>query len=71
MGAESDWDLLILVNDPIDRQLKHDLTDCLYEVELETDQVISSIIRSRKQWNSPQYSVLPFKKNVDAEGIIL
>ena len=41
----------------------------LFEIELDTDQVLSSIIRSREEWNSPKYSVVPLHRNVEREGI--
>lgn len=71
MENDSDWDILILLNDPINRHVKNELSDALYETELETNEVFSSIIRTKEEWNSPQYSVLPFKKNVEEEGILL
>lgn len=68
---DSDWDLLILVDQPVDANLTTKLRDRLYELELETDQILSSIIRSKQEWYSPKYSVLPFKELVDREGVML
>jgi predicted nucleotidyltransferase len=67
----SDWDFLILVDGPLDGILIKSLKDRLYDLELETDTVLSSIIRSREEWDSPRYSVLPFKRVVDEEGVLL
>ena len=67
----SDWDFLILTDQPVDINLTTKLRDSLYEIELENDEILSSIIRTRQEWNSPKYSVLPFKKNVEQEGILL
>jgi predicted nucleotidyltransferase len=67
----SDWDLLILVDQPLNRALITNLKNRLYELELETDTVLSSIIRTREEWYSPRYSVLPFKHAVEQEGIPL
>ena len=47
------------------------LRDSLYEIELETDKILSSIIRTRQDWNSPRYSVLPFKRIIEKEGVLL
>ncbi|NVM23546.1 MAG: hypothetical protein HWN68_17410 [Desulfobacterales bacterium] len=47
------------------------IRDRLYDPELETDTVLSSIIRTREEWHFPQYSVLPFKRVVEEEGILL
>ena len=67
----SDWDFLILTDQPVDRNLTIRLRDSLYDLELETDEILSSIIRTRQDWNSPKYSVLPFKRIVEQEGILL
>lgn len=67
----SDWDLLILVNQPLDHNLVAKVRDHLYDLELETDTVLSSIIRTRQDWYSDRYSILPLKQIVDREGVLL
>jgi predicted nucleotidyltransferase len=67
----SDWDFLVLVDHALDGNTVTRLRDRLYDVELERDTVISSIIRTREEWDSPRYSVLPFKRLVDKEGVSL
>ena len=67
----SDWDLLILVNQPLDRNLMAKIRDRLYDLELEMDTVLSCIIRTRDDWYSPRYSILPLKQVVEREGILL
>lgn len=67
----SDWDFLVLVDHPLNRNIVTKLKDCLYDIELEMDTVISSIIRTREEWDSPRYSVLPFKHMVEQEGVSL
>jgi len=65
----SDWDFLVLVDGLVDTARTDRIRRILFDIELETDQVISSIIRSRQDWNSPRYSVVPLHKNVEREGI--
>ena len=65
----SDWDFLVLLDRPKDNRLEARIKDLLYDLELETNTVLSSIIRSRKEWLSPKYSVMPFKKEIDKEGV--
>jgi len=67
----SDWDFLILVDRPIDRNLLIELKNRLYDVELETETIISSIIRTQEEWDSPRYAGLPFKRIVEQEGVSL
>jgi uncharacterized protein len=67
----SDWDFLVLVDGAVDTVRTDRIRHILFEIELDTDQVISSIVRSRQEWNSPKYSVVPLHKNVEREGIRL
>ncbi|WP_446009444.1 nucleotidyltransferase domain-containing protein [Candidatus Electrothrix sp.] len=68
---DSDWDFLIIADHPLEKEMIAKLKDSLYDVELENDEVVSSIIRSRQEWSSPEYDALPFKKAVEKEGIEL
>jgi predicted nucleotidyltransferase len=65
----SDWDFLVLVDGLVDTARTDRIRRVLFDIELDTDQIISSIIRSRQDWNSPRYSVVPLHKNVEREGI--
>ncbi|MBC8184389.1 nucleotidyltransferase domain-containing protein [candidate division KSB1 bacterium] len=67
----SDWDFLILVDQPVDMNLTIKIRNSMYEIELETDEILSTIVRSKQEWYSPRYSVLPFKHNIEREGITL
>ena len=68
---ESDWDFLILIKGPVNDARVDAIRHRLYEIEWETGQVISSIVRSRDKWNSPPWSSTPFFQNVTREGVIL
>jgi predicted nucleotidyltransferase len=68
---DSDWDFLIIAEHPLDKRILTELKDSLYEVELENDEVVSSIIRSKQEWSSPEYDALPFKEAVEKEGVVL
>ena len=69
--SESDWDFLILSDQNPDRKIVAELRDQLYELELENDTILSSIVRSRHEWNSDLYSILPFKIAVERDGVVL
>jgi len=69
--SESDWDFLILVDGRIDDERVDRIRHRLYEVEWDSGEVISSIIRSRKEWNSSSYRAIPFHQRVQREGIRL
>lgn len=63
---DSDWDFLILLDGEISEPLKRDIRDRLYEVELETEEVISTIIENKKDWL--RYEITPLYKNIKKEG---
>ena len=47
---DSDRDFLIIADHPLDREIITKLKDGLYDIELENNEVVSSIIRSRQEW---------------------
>jgi uncharacterized protein len=67
----SDWDFLVLVDGPVNNTRTDRIRRSLFDIEIETAQVLSSIVRSRQEWNSPKYSVVPLRKNIEREGIHL
>jgi len=68
-GAESDVDLLVLLNEEVTATKKRIVHDMLYEIGLAADLVISTIIRSYDVWHSPISKATPFYKAVQQEGI--
>jgi predicted nucleotidyltransferase len=67
----SDWDFLVLVDPPLTNKLTCEIRERLFDIELETDNIISSIIRTKHEWNSRNYAAIPFKQAVETEGIII
>jgi predicted nucleotidyltransferase len=68
-GAESDVDLLVLLDEDVTSAKRRIIRDTLYEIGLAADLVISAIIRSYDAWNSPISQATPFYKAVQGEGI--
>jgi predicted nucleotidyltransferase len=65
----SDWDILILLNSKeIPFKMETDLIDDIYDVELETGEVISPLIYSKSEWNS-LHKITPFFKVIEKEGV--
>lgn len=69
--SESDWDLLVLVDGPMNDERTDRIRHRLYEVEWESGEVISSIVRNHEEWNSEIYRAIPFRQRVQQEGIRL
>ncbi|MBW2368792.1 MAG: nucleotidyltransferase domain-containing protein [Deltaproteobacteria bacterium] len=65
---ESDWDFLILVDGLVDEDRIDRIRHRLYELEWETGEVISSIVRNREQWDSYPNTSSPFYNNIRREG---
>jgi len=68
---ESDWDFLILVDGPVSDERTDRIRHRLYEIEWESEEVISSIVRNREEWNSGLHPAMPFHQRVRQEGIRL
>ncbi len=68
---DSDWDILILVDeDKITNTIEDKFRDDLYDLELESGQIISTFIYPKSYWqNILVYS--PLYKKVSKEGIRL
>lgn len=67
----SDYDILIIVNGSVDMALEERILDKIYPLELETCAVLTFIVYSEQDWNSPLYQAMPLHKNVDKDGVIL
>ncbi|MCX6278486.1 MAG: nucleotidyltransferase domain-containing protein [Bacteroidetes bacterium] len=67
---DSDWDILVLTDYPVDIKKESDFRDHLYDLELETGEPFSIFVYSKIDWNTKQ-SVTPFYFNVTKQGIQL
>jgi predicted nucleotidyltransferase len=68
--SDSDWDILVLTDYPVDIKKESVFRDHLYNLELETGEPFSIFVYSKTDWNTKQ-SVTPFYYNVTNQGIIL
>jgi predicted nucleotidyltransferase len=64
---DSDWDFLILTSQEVTPALEDEFRAKLYELELEYEQVISSVIENNQNWEN--YLNSEFYKNVEMDGI--
>ena len=69
--SDSDLDLLVLLENEASYAEKNDLRGMLYEISLNENVVISTIIRSQQSWNSPISKAMPIYKNIQNDGIQL
>mgnify|MGYP001128071647 CR=1 FL=1 len=68
-GPESDWDFLVLVDGPVSDERTDRIRHRLYEIEWESGEVVSSIVRNRDEWQSGLYKAVPFHNRIRQEGV--
>ena len=67
----SDWDILILVdNNKVTNEIEDNFREDLYNLELETGQIISTFIYTKDYWNNNLINSSLFK-NITREGVRL
>jgi uncharacterized protein len=69
--ADSDYDLLVLVDRRVTAVLREQLISSIYPLELESEAVLTLIPYNRDLWNSKLHQATPFHENVDREGVPL
>jgi predicted nucleotidyltransferase len=67
---DSDWDILVLTDYPVDIKKENDFRDHLYELEIQTGEPLSIFVYSKLDWNTNQ-RITPYFKNVTEQGILL
>jgi predicted nucleotidyltransferase len=70
-GLESDYDLVILIDGPVDCTLEDHIRQRLYSLELESGVALSGSAYNCSDWYSLLYRAMPFNQTVEKEGIIL
>jgi predicted nucleotidyltransferase len=67
----SDYDILVLVDQPVSIGLKDRILSSVYPLELETEAMLTVVTYERRQWESHPYRDMPFHKNVERDGVIV
>lgn len=67
-NSESDWDIIILTDYAADLITERKFRDKLYDLELETGEVISVFVYSKQDWHTRQ-RVTPYYQNIRIEGV--
>lgn len=67
---DSDWDILILTDYPVDIIKERVFRNTLYDLELETGEPFSVFVYSKIEWETKQ-KITPFYVNVTNEGVKL
>jgi len=67
--TESDIDLLLLTQQKLTWQERDAITDALFDIQLEYDVVISTLVVATKEWSEGIYSVLAIYDEVYKYGV--
>lgn len=67
--STSDWDFLILLQKKATEDFKEIIRNNLFDLELESNEVVSSIIHQKKSWE--ELNITPLYKIIQKEGIKL
>jgi len=65
--TNSDWDFLIISSLQVNEKIKRQFRTGLIDTELEAEEVISTIIYSKNDWND--YQFIPLYRNIAKEGV--
>lgn len=66
---ESDIDLLVVTAQPLTRFERHEITDVVFEVNLQYDTNFSTLVVDLKSWETGLISVLPVHDEIIRDGI--
>jgi len=68
---ESDLDLMIVLSAPISRFKRHEITDIVFDVNLEFGTNFSTLVVDQQTWDTGMISVLPLRDEIIRDGIRL
>ena len=66
---ESDIDLLIVTTEPLSRGKRHDITNLVFDINLEFDTNFSTLVVDRHSWDSGPFSILPIRDHILVDGV--
>lgn len=69
--AESDLDVLVITGQPLNRFVRHEITDMVFELNLRYGTNISTLVVDRDSWETGLISVLPLRSEILTDGIPL
>ena len=68
-GPDSDYDIFVLVDGSLSRELEDRISFAVYDLEYESDVILSVHIYEKSFFQSPLGQVMPLFNNVRTEGI--
>jgi predicted nucleotidyltransferase len=69
--AESDIDLLVLSSRPLSWRDRDAVMEALFDLQLELEVVFTPVVIPLDEWENGVYQVLPLRKEVERDGVLL
>ena len=66
---ESDWDFLVLTDLPITKEEKEKISDAIFYLEIDHEQVIDYLLHNQEEWKELSAIPMPICEFVKEEGI--
>ena len=66
---ESDVDLLVVTTHPLTRWERHEITDMVFDVNLQHGTNFSTLVIDAKSWETGIISVLPIRDEIIRDGV--
>jgi len=68
---DSDWDFLVLTDEPATITVKERIRHAMYELSLDLAEIITAFVENRQQWSTPLAQASPYHIRIDHEGIAI
>lgn len=68
---ESDYDILVLTDEPLSRQQEDRIEDEVYALELARGVMLATTYLTWDRWNAPIVRVSPFRKEVERDAVLI
>ena len=70
-SPESDIDLLVLTSRPLPWPEQAEMIWAMSPVQHKHDVMISLVVAASREWNEGVYQVLPIRREVDRDGVVI
>lgn len=68
---DSDWDFLVITDEPASIATEEKLRHAMYELSLDLAEIISAFVENRQQWLAPLMEASPYRQEIEREGIAI
>ncbi len=69
--GEADIDILVITRHPMTRPERHEITDAVFEINLEHDTNFSTLVVDRDSWEAGPIQILPIHEEIEMDGVPL